>query len=214
MPYPYIRSWIPALGLVLAAVAPAGASMMETVATPFTGDPIEVRLTFDDQGAGIGEVWIGIEVEDGYQGDLRGLFLNLADDSLLAGLEVSGPDVTDVRKGGVIDLGHGANLNGGGSPCPCDLGIEFGSPGIGSDDIASTYVVLSHPDYALDVSMFRDQLVGVRVTSVGADDCRNGSSKTIAMVPEPHTAGLLSLGLLALARLRRRRAWTGARARS
>lgn len=188
----------------LVAAAPAGATVIETTATPFTGDPIEVRITFDDEGAGDGEIWIGVEVAGGYEGDLRGLFLNLADDSLLAGLEVTGPDVTRVRKGSLLNLGHGSNLNGGGTPCPCDLGIEFGSPGIGADDIASTWVVLSYEGVDLDVSLFSEQLVGVRVTSVGTDGRRNGSSKTVAMVPEPHTAGLVSLGLVALARLRRR----------
>lgn len=203
MPHLLDRSWIAVLIITLGAVTPAGAAVIETVATSFTGDPIEVRITFDDTRVDPGEVWIGVEVEGGFEGDLRGLFLNLADESLLAGLDIEGPDVTGVKKGDVFNLGRGSNLNGGGSPCPCDLGIQFGSPGIGKDDIASTWVVLSHADYDLDVSMFKDQLVGVRVTSVGDGGSRNGSSKTIALVPEPNTAGLLSLGLLAIARLRR-----------
>jgi hypothetical protein len=195
------RSWIFTLILTLGAVTPASAAVIEVVATTFTGDPMAVRITFDDAGADAGEVWIGVEVEGGYQGDLRGLFLNLADDSLLAGLEVEGPYVTNVEKFDVSNVGRGANLHGGGSPCPCDLGIELGSPGTGRDDISSTYVVLSHDDYDLNVSMFREQLVGARVTSVGSGGRRNGSSKTIALVPvpEPSTAAFLFLGLAGLA---------------
>jgi hypothetical protein len=212
------RSWIPILTVMLIGASPAGAVVIDTVATSFTGDPIEVKLTFDDAGAGPGEVWIGMEIVPDFEGDLRGLFLNLADDSLLAGLAIDGPYVTSVVKGGVWDAGRGANLHGGGSPCPCDVGIQLGSPGRGKDDIASTYVILSHPDFELDLSMFRDQLVGVRVTSVGSGGDRNGSSKTIGLVPvpEPQTASLLSLGLIAMASLLRRRgagAGTGSLAR-
>jgi hypothetical protein len=195
------RSWILTLIMALGSVTPASAAVIDTVATTFAGDPMAVRITFDDAGAGAGEIWIGIEVEGGYEGDLRGLFLNLADDSLLAGLVVEGPYVTNVEKIDVLNAGRGANLHGGGSPCPCDLGIELGSPGIGKDDLASTYVVLSHADYDLNVSMFREQLVGVRVTSVGSDGRRRGSSKTVGLVPvpEPSTAAFLFLGLAGLA---------------
>jgi hypothetical protein len=207
------RSWIPILMLLLCGATPAGATVIEVFTAPFKGDPIEVRLTFDDRGAGPGEVWIGLEIVPDFGGDLRGLFLNIADDSLLAGLEIDGPYVTNVEKGDVRDAGNGTNLNGRGSPCPCDVGIQLGSPGRGSDDVASTYVIVSHPDFELDLSMFRDQLVGVRVMAVGNGGGHNGSTKTIALipVPEPQTASLMSLGLIAIASLLGRRARAAAR---
>jgi hypothetical protein len=134
--------------------------------------------------------------------------MNLSDDSVLEGITVTGPHVTDVEKFDVVNLGQGANLLGGGSPCPCDLGIEFGTPGIGNDDIQATSFVLSHPDLALSLSLFQNELVGVRVTSVGTGDHREGSSKTVAIVPEPTTGALLALGLAVLSAGRRRlRRW-------
>ena len=164
-----------------------------------------MKITLDDAGAGPGEILLGVEILSGQAGDLRGIFLNLSDDSLLDGIEVTGPDVEGVERFDVVDLGHGANLHGGGSPCPCDLAIEFGTPGIGRDDIQFTSFALSHPDVALPLSLFQGQLVGVRVTSVGTGDHREGSSKTFAIVPEPATGGLLALGLALLSGWRRPR---------
>lgn len=203
MLYSPSRCWVAILLLTCTWALPAGATTIETIAQSFTGDPIEVKITLDDAGAGPGEILIGVEIIAGQEGDLRGIFLNLSDDSLLEGIEVTGPHVKDVEKFDVLNLGQGANLLGGGSPCPCDLGIGFGTPGIGKDDIQSTSFVLSHPDVALSLSLFQDQLVGVRVTSVGTGDDREGSSKTVAIVPEPMTSGLLVLGFSMLAAGRR-----------
>ena len=198
-PYPRARTWL--FGLLLAGVgaATSHATTIETVATSFTGDPIEVKITFDDAAADPGDIWIGVEVLGDQEGDLRGLFLNLSDDSLIAALEVTGSDVTRIVKFDVMNIGLGVNLNGGGGPCPCDLGIRLGTPGMGRDDIQSTSLVLSHPDEDLSLSLFQNELVGVRVTSVEVGGSRNGSSKTVAVVPEPMTAGLVALGLIGLA---------------
>lgn len=198
------RSWILGVLLTVVTATASTAAMIETVATSFTGDPIEVKITFDDAAADPGEIWIGVEVLGGQQGDVRGLFLNLSDDSLIAAIGVTGTDVTRVEKFDVMSIGIGVNLNGGGSPCPCDLGIRFGTPGLGSDDIQSTSLVLSHPDGDLSLSLFQNELLGVRVTSVEVGGFRNGSSKTIGVVPEPATAGLLAFGLIGLVAAGRR----------
>jgi hypothetical protein len=203
MPYSPSRCWLAIFLLTCTWALPASATTIETIAQSFTGNPIEVKVTLDDAGAGPGEILIGLEVLAGQEGDLRGIFLNLSDDSLLDGIEATGPCVTDVQKFDVVDLGQGANLLGGGSPCPCDLGIELGTPGIGKDDIQSTSFVLSHPDVTLPLSLFQGQRVGVRVTSVGNGDHREGSSKTVAIIPEPTTTGLLVLGLTMLSAGRR-----------
>lgn len=194
-----------ALGFALSlAPSPAGATRIEVVATPFTGDPVEVTLTFDD-GAQPGSVVVTARVDPATPGDLRGVFLEFADDALLPGLRVSGPEVTEVRSGGVIDLGQGANLRGGGSPCPCDLGVELGTPGIGRDDLRTASFVLSHESVELGLEALRLERVGVRVTSVGDGfGGRGGSAKLGAPVPEPGALVLMGLGLSGLAASARR----------
>jgi hypothetical protein len=196
------------VGLSLLCVSSAAsATTISTVLTPFTGADVEVELTLSDD-VGDGTIRGSLQVVKG-AGDLRGLFLGIADSSLLSGLSVIGDEVTDFMTGGVIDLGNGANLNGGGTPCPCDIGIEFGSPGMGRDDIGSTEFSLSHDTEALTLALFFEQFVGVRVTSVGDDydSSREDSAKLVGFVPvpEPGTASLVLLGLTALGSIKRRR---------
>lgn len=196
-----------ALALVVSLFAAASqAATISVDLTPFTGDPIDVRVTLDDRlrdGSLIGTV----EVLAPYQGDLRALFLDIADDSLIPGIRVTGPDVTDLHLGNVIDVGQGGNLNGGGSPCPCDIGIEFGTPGAGKDDIAFTTFNLSHATQFLTLDLFEGEAMGVRVTSVGdGEGGRGGSAKLSGVVvPEPSGAALFLLGAGGLAWAGRRR---------
>jgi hypothetical protein len=193
-----------AVGLVLAAAAPTARASLLTQTV--SGDGVDVQLVFDDASAGPGEIEIRIEVSaDPNIGDLRGVFLDIADDTLLSGLSATGADVVDARFAamGVSNLGNGANVNGDG-PCPCDLGVEFGSAGIGTDDIRSTSFVLAHTSMGLSLSQFSNQTVAVRLTSVGLlGGARNDSSKIAGLVPEPGTAALFGLGLGALAARRR-----------
>lgn len=196
-----------ALAFLLASVAAQAASVQFTV-TPFTGDDTEVEITLDDTSAGAGNIEIMLSVTMGL-GDLRALFFDVADDTLLSGLMITGGDVTSFSFGDVIDTGRGGNLNGGGTPCPCDVGVALGLPGLrgGSDDLQSVTLVLSHATQDLALTMFSEQLFGVRVTSVGPlDGPREGSSKLSGrapFIPEPSTALLLGGGLLGLAQHRR-----------
>jgi len=193
--------------VLLALLVPlsASATVIEATATPFTGAPLSVLVTIDD---GIDpdprKLVITLEVVGDDIGDLRGLFLHVADESLLAGMYVSGMDVTgsSFQANRVIRVGGGNNLHGGGSPCKCDIGIEFGSPGKGRDDLQTVTFTLSHLSQDLDVSIFADQEFGVRATSVGPiGGSREGSSKlsgTFPVVPEPKTALFMLLGLAGL----------------
>lgn len=203
---PYICS-LAIAGLLLLSAPIAGASILSSTASSFTGDPLTVAIEIDDE-ADPGNLQITLSVVgEGDIGDLRGFFAHVTDESLLSGLSVSGDlvrgSVFDAN--GVINLGRGSNLNGGGSPCPCDLGIEIGKPGIGrGDDFQSVMLTLSHVSEDLTAALFRDQQFGIRVTSVGSiDGSREGSSKLIGVVPEPTTATLMLLGLGGLASVTR-----------
>ncbi len=136
---------------------------------------VDGALRFDVEVLGGGKI-----------GDLRGLFLNIADESLLSGLSVEGDDVTDsaFKANKVIDLGNGANMKG--ASRGFDLGVEFGKAGIGGgDDIRSTSFVLRHDSVALTNDLFEHQSLGLRLTSVGYEHGpRCDSLKIVAKVPE------------------------------
>lgn len=189
------------LGSLLGSTNGARALSFDTLTEPFTGSDSAVRVILDDTG---GVITVTVTVTEGLA-DLRGVFLDIRDGVLfpLSSLQATGEYVTGFETGDVIDLGQGANLNGGGSPCPCDIGVLLGTPGIGKDDIQSTSFVLSlATGDPLDLGMFTDQRVGVRVTSVGLDEKgRDGSSKLVGTlpdtvpVPEPSPALLTAIGL-------------------
>jgi hypothetical protein len=195
------------LGALCGAPRATIAATVSASASAFTGSSLSALVEIDD-AADPGNLVITLSVDDGgYIGDLRGLFFQVADESLLAGLEASGSEVTSsvFSANNVINLGRGSNLNGGGTPCFCDIGIEFGSPGIGEDDLQSITFTLSHVSATLDISLLAAQAFGVRVTSVGdATGSRDLSSKLVGVVPEPSTALLMGLGLLGLGTARRR----------
>jgi hypothetical protein len=188
------------LGLPLGAGATAGSGDSGS-ADPFTGDPLSVSIAVDS-ASDPGNLVITLSIAgDGMIGDLRGVFFQVSNESLLSGLSVMGDGVTSSQflANEVINLGNGSNLKGGESPCPCDIGIEIGTAGIGKDDFQSVTFTLMHKSESLDQSFLRKQEFGVRVTSVGeVDGGREGSSKLVGVVPEPSTAILMLLGLAGL----------------
>jgi len=199
-----ISGWLAATLLLLAQLSAGSAAAMtiETLTTPFTGDDSTVRVLLDDAAADTGQIQVTLEVVEGIA-DLRGVFFDLTlDDALLSGLSaIDSPYVTSFAYGDMINLGHGSNLNGGGSPCPCDFAVEIGRQGLGVDDLQSVTFTLAHDSVDLDLSMFFEENVGVRVTSVGTEGgSREGSSKLSGAfpIPEPSTGLLLGLGLAAL----------------
>lgn len=217
----WTRNLVASAALVLASGLMAGSASatlvvpepgegIEAFASSFTGKPLEVSLRIDDQSSPGDLVFTLSVIGPGSTvGDLRGFFLNLADESLLPGLTITGPNVTgsQIAANAVTGVGHGNNILGGGSPCPCDLGIELGTPGISKDDLRTVTFTLSHATRALDLTLVSGQTFGVRATSVGEGRCRDGSSKlsgVIPVVPEPGTALLMGLGLAGLTSVGRR----------
>jgi hypothetical protein len=97
--------------------------------------------------------------------DLLGLFFNLNDDSKLTGLTSSGSQVTGFKTVNVIDLGNGANMQG--AATPFDVGVKFGTSGIGKDNLHSTSFTLSNTGVNLTLDDIANVQFGARTTSVG-----------------------------------------------
>ncbi len=126
-------------------------------------------------------------------GDLQGIFFHVSDTGLLSGLTSAGTDVTGSQYGAdsVNSLGGGVNTSGLGT---FDVGVKFGTSGIGSDDIQSTTFFLSHSTLALSLDTFfasgasvaNGYVMAIRATSVGAPDGpREGSVKVPTGDPTP-----------------------------
>ena len=112
--------------------------------------------------------------DTGQIGDLNALFFDLSDDALTSGLHVTGQDVTGVNLDAnrVVKVDSYTTMNG---EVVKDLGkfdggVQFGTAGIGSDDIRSTTFVLTHDSQNLTLADFSTQDFGIRLTSVGAED--------------------------------------------
>lgn len=143
-------------------------------------------------------------------GDIRGLFFDLA--PYPAGLAVTdfyGPDITfvSIAENAVISTSKGNTLTPYG---PFDVGVEFGTPGIGKDDIRNTvFQIIYSGDLGLDAFIFDGQQIGLRLTSVGDPEGeREDSSKMFLLVeggvnpasavPAPASFLLISASLIAL----------------
>lgn len=152
-------------------IAPATLTITETA----TG---ELAFTVTNTGDGDNQI-----------GDLRGLFFDVSDDSLLGTFTVTGGDITDFdQSGSITNLGNGNTVSGV-PDAPFEVGIEFGTPGISGDDIQTTTFVLSSSTRELTLDDLALESIAVRQTSVGdADGAREGSDKLYGVAPYPVNA--------------------------
>lgn len=181
----------------------------------------EVKFTLDDLN-GSGKIkftvdYVGNSINT--IGDLRGVFFNIKDDTLLSGLNLG--SVNDITKqptfitarkfgpAGTIDqVGSSSNsLNGRG--LKFDAGLEIGKQGIsGGDDFQTASFILYHASQNLTLEQFSQQNFGARIMSVGSGNNRGGSNKLTGQaplytppppkpkkVPEPGTTAALGLFL-------------------
>ncbi len=132
-----------------------------------------------------GTLMFNVTQEGGIIGDLRGLFFDVADESILNSLVVTAAS-TDIRIGNdsIKDLGDGANMSGlTGSDKGYDVGIEIGTSGIGKDDVRSYSFTLDSTARNLTLQDFSGQDFAARLTSVGqVDGTRADSSKILEIL--------------------------------
>lgn len=123
---------------------------------------------------------------DGLIGDIRGLFFDVADDTLLGGLTFTGAEITEVQQDGdVSNLGGGVTTNGVPNS-PFEIGIEFGTSGMSTDDYQTVTFVMSSADRALTLDDIALESLAVRQTSVSsADGGREDSDKLYGDAPYP-----------------------------
>jgi Ca2+-binding RTX toxin-like protein len=112
--------------------------------------------------------------------DLRGLFFHVSNESVLAGLSISGVNVTNyaVKANGVMQVQGDVTMSGevGKAVGPFDVGIEFGTSGIGKDDIKETTFTLAS-SVPLSLDLVLQQHFGLRLTSVSD----NGQGRALSL---------------------------------
>ena len=134
---------------------------------------IVVVLTEESDGS----ILFDLTTLGGKPADLRGLFFDVQDSSVLSKLKFVGSDIKSTLVGNdqVTDLGQGANMHGKGQPT-FDVGVEFGTPGKGKDLVTHTSFVLSTNDGShLTLDDLAHVDFGIRTTSSG--------EKVIALAP-------------------------------
>jgi hypothetical protein len=156
---------------------------MRSIVFTIPGEP-DVIVSAVEQANGSILFQIDVDVSGGIVADLRGLFFNINDPAVLETLQIDGADVTEQGFGDVSNLGHGNNMKGSGRE-QYDVGMSFGTSGIGNDDIQSTSFTLSSQDgVPLTLDLIANVEFGARLTSVGDEEGeRDDSLKLTTIAP-------------------------------
>ena len=170
---------------------------------PLTGFAMMMTVSESEDGTLL--FVVDVDESEGTTGDLRALYLNNTDDSFYSGLQIvtaeTDGDVTTTSDTGDVDLVQNINrvrsveekdttINGEvlhENEGRFDTGVEFGSSGIGVDDVQHMEFVLT-ADQPLSIDDFDFSTIGLRVTSVGdVDGSREDSLKLTGeeVFPEP-----------------------------
>ena len=161
-----------------------GDNMSPAFSTFVIDGPVRVTISITELGDGTLMVDAKVLDETGKIGDLRGLFFDVADESLISGLQVTGSSVTGTQfcEDGVSNLGAGNNVNGSivNEYGKFDAGIAFGTAGIGKDDVREASFILSHQTADLACDFLAVQDFAVRLTSVGSEGGKRGDSLKLA----------------------------------
>lgn len=163
---------------------------MDTMYFEITDGSVQVGITITELADGSLKFDLDVLNDTGVIGDLNGLFFDMADDSIVDNLQVTGDDLTgeNLDANSVTKVDGYNNVNGEvvKEDGKFDIGVQFGTSGIGADDIQSTTFYLSSDDgSALSLADVTNQDFAVRLTSVGdIDGARNGSVK-ISGTSEP-----------------------------
>lgn len=163
---------------------------MESISFYVTDGSVNVAVTVSETVDGSLRFDLEVLDDSGIIGDLNGLFFDLTDDSIADSLVVSGGDVTGIaiKADGVTKVDSYNNVQGEvvKEDGKFDLGVQFGTSGIGEDDIRSTSFTLSTDDgSALSISDIVNQDFAVRLTSVGTEDGAREDSVKISGTSEP-----------------------------
>jgi hypothetical protein len=146
---------------------------------------VDTRITFTELPDGSVDVRVEVLGTSGSIGDLRGLFLDVRDESILDDLIIDGADVTAsaIKANGVTKVDGGNNVNGevANSLGKFDFGLSFGSNGIGKDDIRDTTFNLSlDSGEPLTLADLISGDIALRYTSVGEEGGSRAGSLKIA----------------------------------
>ena len=119
--------------------------------------------------------------------DIRGMYFDVADDSLLGTLSAIGGDVTGLEQDGDVEnMGYGLTSSGVGS---YEVGISLGTQGISNDDLQTTTFTLSSSLRGLTLDDLSLENFFVRQQSVGEEGGgREGSDKLNGVSPYPVNA--------------------------